>query len=99
MTTTRCLLPVPCAGASSAGHRRRTRAPRGAVAEPPQLVDEEASVLSSIQMWVDTARPHAIPKRLRTQVAEVARDTTVIRSMDIDRDRRVCCLWRGSALR
>ena len=41
--------------------------------------------LSPIEMWSDPARTDAQPKRLRTQVAEIAAHTTVIRSLDLDR--------------
>lgn len=41
--------------------------------------------MSPIEMWSDPARKDAQPKRLRTQVAEIAAHTTVIRSLDLDR--------------
>ena len=78
------------------GQRRRLRgatraatpAQFAAVAFPDaaEAVEEERGSLSGLTTWLDTANDGSA-KRLQTQIAEVAKDTTVIRSLDWDRAR------------
>jgi hypothetical protein len=72
------------AGLRAPAARRRTQrcaAPaRAALAEAPSV-----GVLSPVTHWTDPARTDAPPKRLQTQVAPIAANTTVIRSLDMDR--------------
>ena len=72
------------AGCGRRSKRVSVVAPQAVLAEPPAVPDE-APVLSGVDMWLDAARPKATPKRLQTQTAQVAPNTTVIRSLDYDR--------------
>jgi hypothetical protein len=75
--------PLPAGLRAPAARRRaqRSAAPaRAALAEAPSV-----GVLSPITQWTDPARVDAPSKRLQTQVAPIAANTTVIRSLDWDR--------------
>ena len=62
-----------------------------AVAFPDEVVAEaaevELGVLSDVTTWLDAANAGSPPKRLQMQVAHLAQDTTVLRSLDWDRAR------------
>jgi len=89
--SSRCRCPAVGAPSSVRRSRATWRSPSAVLAEPPPL-PEQPTRLSPIDNWLDAARPNAKPKRLQTQVASVAPNTTVIRSLDFDRCARVLCL-------
>lgn len=81
-----------CAPRRSRRHAARVYASSAQVAavsfpeETEQAVEEERGSLSELSQWLDANNGNSA-KRLQMQIAPVAADTTVLRSLDWDRAR------------